>query len=288
MTRFLLFCSFLISVFAHELKADTFHIAVPAGSTSGINYTTSSEPAARLIRSLATGSLIREDSRSKSGFMLWLADKIELESENLLTLHVPQSAAFTNFRRLRPEDILTSLTECQRLGVLRGVGEVEARYESEIDEDRGIQVFLSVNGGINRTLINGLSSCAIFDFQTRSLFGDEGAKGTNMISAGSYEIWSFEASRKWTLRRSKFETAGKRPPEEIVISAYTDMAKALSALRGGEEDFLLGVDDGLIERSLADPLLEVSDCLGLKAIFRKGLPLQCDMRLSAESLRYPR
>ncbi len=252
-----------------------------------LNVVTSDHPAAQLLRGGLTAPLtsLTEDGQ----LTLVLADSIRLNaSHNTWSLRVRFGARFGNGEAIRAEDVVYSLQECMNRGFLKGATRVSPRTEQITPALREEWVDLEVNQDVAREMPGEVAQCPILSARLAKLFGKDLGFGTNVPSAGPYELQSMKAGRQYELRRVLRERGVDRGggAESVVVRGFQDPQHGLIALREGTVDALFGPDEKSLALAQRDETLVIGSCIGQVVLHRKGFQLPCRSGVNVASLRY--
>ena len=239
-----------------------------------------SDPASNLARNLATAALTRRSLEPNSvKFHLSLCSSLSVSADgSSVFLKVRDDARFVNANAVSLRDIEYSLTRCQKEGTLvglLGVGRPE-------DEVRFFGNWVEIRTAVNASnqLLQALSECPILEEASSRVFGDELGHGTNLVSAGGYHLLTFNSEKRVVFERVRFSSEEKQGPGTVELVAFSDPARALSALRGGELDAMVTSDAQVIEKADADATLRLESCGQETLVARRRLKFSCDSGFS--------
>lgn len=259
-----------------------------------MNWLLDAHPAADFLRRAATDSLLVRslEEEDPKGFKLSVADNLKISADSsTLSFRLKAGAGFVNGQDLRLSDVLFSLEQCKKQGLLQGLQNIKSSPEkrsSGITEEWVELVIAGLGGAKLLSWPGVLADCPILEASSSTAFGAELGVGTNMVSLGPYRVTSFSAGREYTLSASEGRFTGKKRlgSPKLNLRAFKDANQALTALRIGTLDAFFTLDGNVLEKAKKDETLLIEDCSIYMIIHRKGFKVRCHPNLSPIDFRY--
>ena len=254
-------------------------IGVPDISNT-FNILDNLDPVASLARNFSTSGLTRSSQEPNSvKFHLSISGALSVSADgSSVFLKIRDDARFINANPVSFRDIEYSLTRCQRQGTLSGLLGLN-RPEDEV-RFAGNWVELKTSVGASNQLLIALARCPIVEESSSRIFGTQLGSGTNLVSAGDYHLLTFVSQKRLVFERVRFSREEKQGPDTVELLAFSEPARALTALRSGDLDAMVTQDNVVIEKADSDSTLRLQPCGHSTLVARRHLKFSCDSSFS--------
>ena len=250
-------------------------------------------PAAFLLREATSRGLTTIIADTKgAGFALGLTDAMKNKADFLTwSFRLSPNARFSNGEKVLLDDVAFSIDRCRHIGTLAQITSTQLRTvgPSANERENWIDFILSDKAPFDdraRKFPIDLAACPIIEKRSAEKFGTLFGQGTNLVTAGPYQIYDFQTGKQVLLRRFEGSLPSAKGPKNLEIRGFDDPSHGLTALRTGTIDVLFTSEPTVLTKAQADETLIVAACKNYTVVHRKTLDFTCWPELRVEAVRY--